>query len=485
MKLLLSYNNRLSEKRKMVRVLPFVLGFFVISCTKVLDIKAPVNTTNADIVYASDGNAISSLTGIYTAISGANFGSPNLISTGFITGLSSDELTLYSGIINLSLSAYYTNNLNSTTFGYETWSSLYTIIFYCNQALEGLGQSTTLTPAIKQQLTGEAKFVRAFCYFHLLNLYGGVPLVITTDYKVTSTLARSSTATIWAQIIADLKDAQMLLSSNFPDVTLLKTTTERVRPTSWAATALLARAYLYSGNNAEAETQATSVISNTTQFAIVPLANAFLKNNNEAIWQLQPTSSGQNTPDARAYIILSTGPTSVYLSSGFMNAFETGDQRKTNWTGSQTVSGTTYNYACKYKLSTTTATTINEYVTVLRLAEQYLIRAEARANLGKLTGSKSAQEDLNVIRTRAGLSGTTATTKDDLLTAILHERQVELFTEWGHRWFDLKRSGKADEVMSVVTPLKGGKWSSNWQLYPLNQLEIQQNPNLQQNPGYN
>src|SRR5438552_17436425 len=111
----------------------------------------------------------------------------------------------------------------------------------------------------------------------------------------------------------------------------------------------------------------------------------------------------------------------------------------------------------------------------LRLAEQYLIRAEARTQENNIS---SAQTDLNVIRSRAGLGPVTASDKASLLAAILHERQVELFTEWGHRWFDIKRTGTVDATMTVVTSQKGGTWNTNQQWYPIPQSELQNDVNL-------
>jgi hypothetical protein len=109
---------------------------------------------------------------------------------------------------------------------------------------------------------------------------------------------------------------------------------------------------------------------------------------------------------------------------------------------------------------------------VLRLAEMYLIRAEANI------GSAQADDDVNTIRNRAGLANISGVTLDD----ILQERFVELCFE-GHRWTDLTRTGKADEVMSVINPLT---WQSTDVLMPIPQREIQQNPTLvgKQNPGY-
>jgi hypothetical protein len=135
----------------------------------------------------------------------------------------------------------------------------------------------------------------------------------------------------------------------------------------------------------------------------------------------------------------------------------------------------------KYKYKTAPGSTI-EYSMILRLAEQYLIRAEARVQQNKLS---DAIADLNTIRSRAGLGSIDVnSTKDQILTAILHERQVELFTE-AQRWFDLKRFGLIDSVMTVVTPQKGGsKWDTNQQYYPIPLTDIQNDNNIVQNQGY-
>jgi hypothetical protein len=118
---------------------------------------------------------------------------------------------------------------------------------------------------------------------------------------------------------------------------------------------------------------------------------------------------------------------------------------------------------------------------VLRLGELFLIRAEARAQQNNL---QSALSDLNVIRKRAGLPNVNVNGKDSLLLSILHERQVELFAEWGHRWFDLKRTGNIDRIMNLVTPQKGGIWKTTSRLFPLPEGDIEKNNNLNQNPGY-
>jgi hypothetical protein len=331
---------------------------------------------------------------------------------------------------------------------------------------------------------GEAKFMRAFFYFYLVNMYGDVPLVITSNYKVNANMPRTSTQDVYKQIISDLMDAQNLLSSNYLDGNLQKYagSPEKVRPTKWAATALLARVYLYTSDYANAEAQATAVINQNPLFSLSPLNSAFLKNSSEAILQLQVVYSSGHTDDADMFIITTGFSNSrpVRLSDTLMNSFEATDARKIpgNWVNTVTLSGITYYYPYKYKSKTNG---LAEYEMLLRLGEQYLIRAEARAHLNNIGG---AQTDLNTIRNRAGLGATTANDQASLLIAILHERQVELFSEWGHRWFDLKRTNNVNSLMTVITSRKGGTWISNSQLYPIPYYDLSEDPSLTQNSGY-
>lgn len=476
------------------------------SCKKLLEVPPPANSITENAVYTTDATAIAVLTGLYSSMNSVNISNPIQGNGGIslITGMSSDELTLYNGITDVVYQSFYKNALQaiiSPVSGSQHWSPLYNFIFSCNAAIEGLNTSTTLTQSVKQQLLGEAKFMRAFFYFYLVNLFGDVPLALTTDPQINGLLGRVPRAQVYQKIIQDLKEAQEYLSSNYLKETLLATTTERVRPTKWAATALLARAYLYTEDYAKAEAEATAVINNTSLFSLSPLNNVFLKNSREAIWQLQPTEFDFNTTEARAFIIPATGPSTgelvgnpVHLSDWLLQSFELGDQRAVygNWIDTTIFNVTstladTVAYPFKYKINTSLGVTstagLKEYFMILRLGEQYLIRAEARAHQSNIGG---AQEDLNAIRIRAGLSPTTAGDKNSLLTAIFHERQVELFTELGHRWFDLKRTNKVDAVMNVVTPLKanGAPWQSYQQVYPLPLNDLQKASNLVQNTGY-
>lgn len=457
------------------------------SCKKLVDIPPPSDQIADNNVYTKDATAISVLTGLYTAMGMDGFFT-GLQSISLLAGLSADELSLHSNATIITHLSYYANVLSANAFtGSEFWGPFYNYIYSCNAAIEGLTATNALSPAIKKQLLGEAKFMRAFYYFYIVNLFGDAPLAITTDYKVNTLLSRTPKEQVYQHIIEDLKEAQNLLSIEYLNEKLLAytDTKERLRPTKWAAIALLARVYLFTGDYINAEAQATAVINNLSLYALSPLSDIFAMNSTEAIWQLQPVFIGRNTEDGWMFIIPSTGPDDdhpVFLSPQLLDRFETADLRKKEWVGSVDVAGATYYYPFKYK-SATLDEPLTEYLMVLRLGEQFLIRSEARAQLNNISG---AQSDLNAIRMRANLPNTVATDKASLLTAILNERQIELFTEWGHRWLDLKRSNNIDAVMSIVTPQKknGAAWQSYQQLYPLPLLDIQNAPNLVQNAGY-
>jgi hypothetical protein len=357
---------------------------------------------------------------------------------------------------------------------------MYFSIYQSNAAIEELTNSSGVSTELKKQLIGEVKFIRAFCYFYLVSLFGDVPLVVNTDWSTNYLLSRSTKDEIFNQIIFDLTEAQQLLVDNYTKFQ----NNERGRVNKWAATSMLARIYLYLKDWNKAESEATKVINNSALFQLESdLSQTFIKTSKEGIWQLAP--SNQTAP----YIIVETAnlvPASLtskpiyYLTSSILNLFEANDKRKTNWTRTNVNGGTNYLYPYKYKKSTgTSGGTITEYYTVLRLAEQFLIRAEASAQQNNLT---QAIIDLNAIRARAGISILSSSlTQSQILAAVEKERATELFAEWGHRWLDLKRWGKAD---AIVGQLKGNNWQTSDQLLPIPKNEINKGKNLTQNEGY-
>lgn len=463
---------------------------FTAGCKKFLDIPLPVDKIAADGAYISDNSTSSVVTGILSNIASSSaFGNTqsNPEAVGFRTALYTDELQNIRTTDQNNIS-FYTDNITSANFG--QWQVMYKFMFNANIAVENI-RSTKSILANRNQWLGESLFCRAFLYFHLVNIYGDVPMPLTSDPQVNNKLSRTPKAQIYQQIITDLKEAQELLSPNFKDG-YSNVTTDRTRPSQFAVTALLARVYLYTGDWANAEAESTKIISNTATFQLVAPNLVFLANSKETIWGIAPLNTdfpaditlyGRSTPAVVAsQSVLATSFVSVTMSQSLINLFEPGDTRFTNWIKTVTTTSAPANgifyFPSKYK-SNVSGT---EYNVALRFAEQYLIRAEARARLNNLPG---AATDLNAIRTRAGLAGTTAVSQTDMITAILRERQVELFTEFGHRFFDLKRTGTIDAVMNIVAPQKGGVWNSQKQIWPIPVNDITANPNLTQAPGYN
>ena len=437
------------------------------SCKRYVDIPAAPSQLSPDAAYATDASATGAALAMYSY-----YLTTNSISYFNTCGsLAADDLQ-YTGTTTAvtEFSASQVTTANSNLVNY-LWTYPYSVVREANQVIIGVNKSTGVTAATKSQLTGEAKFFRAFYLFNMVNYFGPVPLPLNDVELDNALLPRSDTATVYAQIIADLKDAETLLPGAYA-------TTFRARANKYAAAALLARAYLYKKDYVNAEAEATKVIGATDVSYSLPLDSlAFVNTSPEIILQFA-TLYGFSQFGGYYRTSSATAAPSYTLNPVIANAFEAGDTRRRDWVDSVTVGSTKYYKIRKYKLVTATAG--NEYDVILRLAEQYLIRAEARA---QQNNNSCAQADINAIRTRAGLGNTPATTQAALLAAIAQERKVELFGEMSHRWFDLKRTGQAHNVLSAIS----GKqpWAGDYQLlYPIPLAEIQADPVLQQNPGY-
>jgi starch-binding outer membrane protein, SusD/RagB family len=442
------------------------------SCKKFIEIDNPKDQVVSELVFSNDAAANSAIAGMYSnMMSNAYF-----LSNGGITisaGLSADEI--YNRITSGDEIHFYQNSVSPTDefiLNTKLWSAAYKAIYHANAIIEGLQQASNLSASLKSQLMGEAKFVRSFQYFYLVNLFGDIPLVLSTDYTVNSNLPRTAATKVYEQIINDLKEAQLLLEVDYPSLS-------KARANKWTATALLSRAYLYMKDWQHAEAAASEIITSGTYNIVNNLEEVFLPNSNEIIYQLIPVAGSKTPTEAQAFLPASSSSARpLYpLTIAAANSFETNDQRKNSWTKNKAVSGTLYNYSTKYKVKVP-ASDPEEYNVVLRLAEIYLIRAEARTELGDYSGG---QADLNIIRYRAGLPNTTASDKQTLLEAIEKERKVEFLCEWGHRWLDLKRWNKADIILSID---KAPNWQSTDILYPIPLTEMKRNPSLVQNPGY-
>ena len=443
-----------------------------LSCKDFVEVDIPETDIFAEAVFQSDATATSALLHLYTEMNTtSDFSGGGNSGISLLQGLSADELEVFSGAVSTRLEPFYFNNLISTDNEVTNiWNTCYSIIFGANAIIEGLTNSNQISDEVHALIEGEAKFIRAFCFFYLVNLFGDVPYTSTTDYRVNASVSRMPSLEVYQHLINDLLEAKDLLSSSYP-------TEGRVRPNREAATALLSRVYLYTNDWVNAEIQATEIINNTSLYSLEELDAVFLSNSNEAIWQLFPEENNNNGNDGTTFIVVDA-PRFAVLNEDLLNSFEDGDERKDKWVGVVNSSLATYIFPFKYKSQIDEPE--SEYSIVFRLAEQYLIRAEARAQQNKLI---EAISDLDTIRKRTGLplisTVNPSISQSELLLAIEHERRIELFTEWGHRWFDLRRNGRSDEVLNT----KSG-WESTDILLPLPQNELDLNQNLTQNLGY-
>lgn len=437
----------------------------LMACAKMLEIESPRNHLTTDNVFSDSLTATSVLGNIYyTLANNLNVNYNKYIS------LYTDEFTFtaltdefYSGRISVD------NITNS-----NIWSSLYEIIYSCNDILERLDVSKELTTSTRLQITNEAKFVRAFCYYHLYILYENVPLILQTNVDENRLAVQADSISVFRHIYSDLLDARDALPIDYPDG-------NRARANKWSASALLSQVFLYQHRWQEALEEADAVLNSDLYSPLTDIDEVFLTNSRETILQLW----NQNGFISDATTLIPTSNTVVpeyIITEKLSTAFESGDLRRTIWLGESQVTsnGKTQSYWYPYKYRNRSASSGSpEHLVVLRSAEQYLIRAEAKAQLGDVQG---AIVDLNVIRKRAGLSELTGKmNRQACLEAIYHERQVELFGEWAKRFIDLKRTNRLNSEM--------GEYKETWvsgesERLPIPMLELTYNVNLIQNEGY-
>lgn len=460
-------------------IINLLLSIFLFSsCEDFVEVAAPDNKMVREVVFENDGTARSAMTGIYNELFRVTFSNGQRNSITILSGFSGDNISnIYD--TNIERIQFEQNEITPDNSGnLNIWSSAYNIIYMANSLLEGLEDSEGLTEQLKTQLEGEARFVRAFSYFYLVNLYSDIPLLLSTDYGENQLSSRTPMAEVYEQIIDDLLLAEELMGIEFPE-------NERTNLNSYSASALLARVYLYLEDWNNAQTFSSKVIEASSNYEILTdPEEVFLANSKEAIWQISPIGGGGLSTHTNEGNLLIVDPVfsflaGIELEEEFVEVFDEEDKRLANWVGYD--SGLDVYFAHKYKIRNSSDYPIEEYSMVMRLAEQYLIRAEARTHKGDLAG---ALQDIDTIRERAGLPLLSETNPEigqqELLDEIIEERRKELFTEWGHRWFDLKRTGRADEVLGNQNPL----WEASDIWYPIPSEERIRNPNLSQNEGY-
>lgn len=446
------------------------------SCKKLLEIPAnPPTQITRQQVFADSSSTITAVAGVYTYTNSTNKNGIPYYSGYYdvSTAMSANEVSTTKsgpGVDDGEFFGYTLDSKNSRLN--DLWSIPYAEIYQVNDILAGITNNGNLSPAFIKQITGEMEVVRAFVYFYQVNMFGGVPLVTTTDYTTNAQSPRATSADIYKLILSDLNDATKKLPITYPS-------SGHIRPNLYTAVALKAKVHLYQANWQEAYNEADSVIR-LGGFSLEPdLNNVFLDGSNEAIWQVPILYPYSGSGDARNFVPYGGTP-AFPVTDSLLNSFEPGDQRKVDWLAFNHVNDRNAYYPFKYKdLSPTSPAT--DFM-MIRFGEMYLIRAEAAAQLNNLNVAVS---DINTIRRRAGLAAINPTSQVTVLAAIRQERRIELCFEFGNRWFDLNRTAGDSKYPSSgqITAVLPGYQSFD-ALYPVPLTQLQLNRHLLQNPGY-
>ncbi|MBK7028098.1 MAG: RagB/SusD family nutrient uptake outer membrane protein [Bacteroidales bacterium] len=475
-----------------------VMALQLTSCDKFLDLN-PQNdkiiVNNEDSTYfTSAGDVESALQGVYGDLRNEYFELDY-----FVNGdAQSDDA--YAGAdnpANFQIDDYNIDALNTNVS--RDWGYLYAAIGKANAVINNIEDVTDpeLTESRKNEIIGEASFLRAFMYFQLVQLWGDVPLQLQEIKTISAELlpeiypimfpARDPKEEVYAQIIKDLEVA----------VSSAKITAQdKGYVTRGAVNTLLAKVYAtvepHDWN--KVLKYCNDVISGG--YSLLPeydqLWDNSIENSSESIFEINyaGTSSSGNW-GASMFMGLDWKKFNI-PSNDLVKAFnDEGDVIRKNssitfmdvtgsWTD-QHWPQTNYPFAYKYRAYTSPSP--QNYI-FFRLADVILLKAEALNETGDTPGAAAL---VNQIRSRVDLPNTTASTQDAMRLAIEKERRLELAFE-GHRWFDLKRTGRAIAVLNAVSEFGGVNMSYNLNenrlLWPIPQSELDKNTKLIQNPGY-
>ena len=466
-----------------------LIVLFNTSCKKQLDIK-PESNVEADLAIKNSKDVEGILIGAYTAASLRGiYGGRLQATTEFLAN--DGDFTFYgtySEYTELSNQAPTITN----AFVSDLWNAGFNTIGVCNTVLAHLNLVDT-AKGKRVRVEAEAKFLRGMTYFDLARSFGrawndshgspatnpAVPIVLTPTTTIPGIQkpSRSTVAQVYAQAISDLTAAEANLK-------VAKST----YASSSAASAILARIYLTQENYTLAETEATKIIAalNSTGKPLYTLVNLFsdefqypgqathVFNTTEDIFAIQMSSqSGFNALNEIFASADFGGRSETYINQQHFDRYEANDSRLNEFYDEDGLG------------DILTSKFNNQYgnVVLIRLAEIYLIRAEARIKKGAQDLSGAAM-DIDVVRSRAGLKGTTAASAADLFDAVKKERRVELAFE-GFRLFDLKRYKESLQLYDNNGDPSGKiDWDSPKLVYPVPKRERDTNPNLTQNEGY-
>lgn len=441
------------KKFNHISLISLSLIFLLISCEGILDVE-PTESLSADQAITNKSDVFSALTGCYDALQQAGLYSLDMV---VIPDLISDNLD-HTGT-RQEYGQIDNNAILAENYLIEgVWNDAYDLLNRVNSLLVKLPEIGDLTEDDQSRVNGELLFLRALIHFKLVNLFGAIPIKTQPTVSVDESLdvPRDDVDQVYIQIISDLENAKNLIGDQ-----------SNSYASNTAVNALLARVYLYDEQWELAAEYASIVIDNAA-FSLDPVYNELFggSGSGEIIFQVEYNSQDRNTLANYFYPTSLQGRNEFRPSESMDDAYEPEDTIRKN----ASIAGE--GYAFKYR----DITNGTDNVIILRLAEMYLIRAEAVAEMnGDL---ESIKNDINAIRSRAGLANTAAASYGDLKLAIEQERRVEFAFE-GHRWFDLLRTGRAMEVLDNIS-------SPNQLLLPipLSEITANTNPGMVQNPGY-
>ncbi|MFZ4861989.1 RagB/SusD family nutrient uptake outer membrane protein [Sphingobacterium sp. Mn56C] len=452
--------------KKYTHILYFLLFFFLGSCKSFLDVE-PKDSVSDEVTIVDESSAATAVRGMYSALRANDYYGYSFQLLGFF---SADNI-VYRGsqIVHQTL----TNHTVKSDLAVlaTTWNQIYATINRTNHVITkvpSLPLTNTFTENYRNQLLGEAYFVRALAYFDLARTWGGVQIVLqpTTSANALPKVGRSSLEDTYAQVVQDLRKAEELLPNE----------TNRIRATKKTARALLARYYLYQKKWSEAINYASYIIDDQANYALVSPYRSFYANNTsntkESVFELVYDINNTNSQAGQWLAGINGGNAWIRPSQDvydlLVNPSIGGDRSSLV---SKTSSSTDPNILIGNLYYRTDRT---DPAFLIRTAELYLIRAEALAQRNTVGDLAAGLADLNAVRSRANIKTLEALPQDKLLLAIEQENRVEFAFE-NHRWYDLVRTGRAGQVLNISSP--------NRYLLPIPFTQVAIDADLTQNPG--
>lgn len=439
-------------------------------CSDTLDLE-PQASISDDVALSTPDNVQNALVGAYSALGGFNAYGGSYIYLTEIYAAPVNEI-FFNGTFLQPREVNTKQILKDNSFVTGYWATSYNIINRANNilaALDVFGNDATT----RARVEAEAKFLRGTAYFNLVMVFGkayndgtpssnpGVPLILTPTRTADESLQvpRSTVAQVYTQVLEDLNAAKAALPAD-----------NDFYADTYVASAMLARVHLVMGNYAQAGAEANRVISsgNYELFANIKSNYVRTADGDETIFAIQNTPTVFNNDMAVFHAPLPYGRADIQVLNPHLATYETGDVR-----GTLFVATGRGRMSTKYASDNPSLDPRRTNITVLRLAEMHLIRAEANVRTGGSVGA-TPLADVNAIRARVGLAPLAAVTLAD----VLKERRNELIFE-GVLYSDMKRLQINTQGVSGALP-----WNSNALVFPIPEREMIVNKQLTQNPGY-